>query len=698
MSVPAVRILLVEDDQDHAELIRRTLGRQDPPIAVTAVNGGDACLAALAAEMPSAVLLDYSLPGMSGLDVLERIRAAHFSVPVIMVTGQGDERVAVQAMKSGAADYVLKTSGYAATLPTVLHKVLKQHALAEDNERLYAETQRRLRESEALLDLARTLTSTLEYRPLLTAVVGAAARVCAMDRGSICLWEDRRLITVIGQLAQAAQDADASVDALTGRSLDEVRLLDVVAGGCGPVIVDAPGDDPRLAGIGALARAGAILALPLVRRTEIFGALVLENASVKPPVSADQVRLGSTVAAQVSLAVENARLYRAAEQALADLRATQEGLVRGATLRALGEMASGAAHHLNNLLAIVLGRAHLLLADRDIGRFRRPIEIIVRASTDGADVVRRIQEFTRTKTLEANEPVDLDELVAEVIEMTRVQWRDAARANGVSIDVVAETGAVPRVVGHPAALRELLISVLLNAVDALPTGGRITIRTWRAGAWACVAVTDDGVGMTPEVRERAQEPFFTTKGPKSTGLGLSVSGSIVERHGGDLAIESAPGRGTTITIRLPIAAADQPAPAAAPAVDSSPRPLSVLVLDDEEDVREVIAMLLEADGHHVQQVGLPSQALARLEAGTAPDVVLTDLGMPEMTGWDLACAVRERWPSVTIGVVTGWGDHPAPSSTAQAAVNFVISKPIDRAALRAGLRPVTRPSRSTSAA
>jgi signal transduction histidine kinase/DNA-binding response OmpR family regulator len=682
MKAEPMHVLLVEDDQDHAEIIRRALGRQDPPISVSVVTGGPACLSVLQTEAPAAVLLDYSLPGMTGLEVLSRIRAAQLTVPVIMVTGQGDERVAVQAMKSGAADYVLKTSGYAAALPTVVHKVLKQHELAQENQRLYAETQRRLRESEALLDLARTLTSTLEYQPLLTAVAGTAARVCGMDRGSICLWEDGRIATVISRSAGTDDEPGDSLDELAGRPMSGIPLLEEVARSRAPVVIGASAAGSRVTGVLALERATAVMALPLVRHTEVFGALVLHNVRAPHAVCGAQVRIGSTVAAQVSLAVENARLYRAAEQALADLKATQERLVRGQTLRALGELASGAAHHLNNLLAVVLGRTQLMLADRELGPARRrSLEIIERASNDGAEVVRRIQEFARMKTLEAHEPIDLNELMAEVVEMMSARWRDAARAHGVSIDVVCEPGAIPRVIGHPASLREMLTSLLFNAIDAVPRGGRITLRTWREADAVLLCVDDDGVGMPDEVRQRAQEPFFTTKGPKSTGLGLSVAGSIVKRHGGELGIESAAGRGTSVTIRLP-ADRSTPATAACQPPDDTTRALSILVLDDEDEVREVIALLLESDGHTVEQAGLPSEALARLGAGALPDVVLTDLCMPEMTGWEVACAVKERWPGVTVGLVTGWGENPAPSAKAEAAVDFVIGKPVDRRTIR----------------
>jgi len=436
-----------------------------------------------------------------------------------------------------------------------------------------------------------------------------------------------------------------------------------------------------------------LLILPLFYLT-----LIRRLHASNTQLAAELVKSEAATRAQVSLAAENSQLYRAAEQALADLKATQERLVRGETLRALGELSSGAAHHLNNLLAVVTGRTWLLLADPEIGRFRRPLEIILRASADGAEVVRRIQEFAHMKKTEAvHELVDLNQVAADVVEMTSVRWRDAARAKGVSIDVVCEPGAIPPVLGHAASLREMLTSLLFNAIDALPGGGRIAIRTWCAGESAFLSVADNGVGMSEDVCKRAQEPFFTTKGPKSTGLGLSVSGSIVKRHGGDLTIESAPGRGTTVTICL-ACAPGTPAAAAELPVGDAAKPLSILVLDDEDAVREVLGMLLEADGHRVRQAGLPSEALAQIAAAPDLDIVLTDLCMPQMTGWEVACTVKERWPGIIVGLVTGWGDTPAPSPTAAAAVDFIVAKPIDPAVVRACLESALRARRGSEAA
>jgi CheY-like chemotaxis protein len=218
----------------------------------------------------------------------------------------------------------------------------------------------------------------------------------------------------------------------------------------------------------------------------------------------------------------------------------------------------------------------------------------------------------------------------------------------------------------------------------MPSGGVITIRSRRDEDGVALAVEDEGTGMSKDVLRHAQEPFFTTKGLKSTGLGLSVAYAIVQRHEGSLGIESTPGRGTTVTIRLP-ARVDERRPAAGgPPAPGNERRFKILVVDDEPEVREALADLLDLDGHAVTQAGSGREALALLHAGELPDAVLTDLGMPEMTGWDVAAAVKNQWPQITVGLVTGWGQEPK-ADMPSGSVDFILGKPIDLDDLRARL-------------
>ena len=678
-----VRILVVEDDPDHRVLLTRALTRHHPPFEVTVASHAEACFSALETSTFNVVLLDYSLPGTDGLAVLATLRRRDVTTPVVMITGQGDERIAVAAMQSGAADYVIKTAGYLATIPTVVYKVLKQHELACENARLHQETQRRLAQSDALLAFARSLGTTIEYGPLLTKIVRAAAQVTETERCSVFLWEAGRVVPVMAQFADGHADEALweTFQTLGELTVDDVGLFVELARQRGPVsVVGAVMESllpPALRSVGLT----ALMAVPLERDGKPIGALVFDNFARAGAFTADQVTRATAAAPQVVLALDNARLYRDAQTALAELKEAQDRLVRGETLRALGELASGTAHHLNNLLAVVLARVDLLLTRDPVLPSRDALEIIRRAARDGADVVRRIQEFTRTAQLERC-ALDLNALAGEVAEMTRGRWQDAAHAQRITIDLALSLGAVPPVLGHAASLREVLTNLIINAVDALPAGGRIGIRTWVDGDMVALAVNDDGIGMSESVLRRAQEPFFTTKGMKSTGLGLAVNYGILQRHGGDLVIDSGEGRGTTVTIRVPQAgvpaqAISKPMPAPEP-VGS----LAVLVVDDDEDVREALVELIEHCGHVVRDADGGTAALERLEAGEVPDVVVTDFGMPGMTGNELAHEVKRRWPHVKIVLITGWRTDGASPDIHPDRVDFVLAKPVGLSELR----------------
>jgi CheY-like chemotaxis protein len=261
--------------------------------------------------------------------------------------------------------------------------------------------------------------------------------------------------------------------------------------------------------------------------------------------------------------------------------------------------------------------------------------------------------------------------VRDVVEMTRARWHDAALAQGVAIDVRCELGPVPPISGHAAALREVVTNLILNAVDALPAGGHIVLATRTEGHTAVLTVSDDGVGMSEEVARRAHEPFFTTKGPKGTGLGLSVNYGVIRRHGGEQHIASARGAGTVVTVRLPAAAGAAPVPQAAPA-PAAPGPVRVLVVDDEPEVLSLVAEMAKLLGCEAAAAAGSDDAVAALERGPLPDVVLTDHGMPGMTGRELAQVIRRRWPRVRVGLMTGWGD----AVTSGPGVDFVLAKPL----------------------
>jgi PAS domain S-box-containing protein len=360
-------------------------------------------------------------------------------------------------------------------------------------------------------------------------------------------------------------------------------------------------------------------------------------------------------------------------------RLERERAAQADKLRALGQLASGVAHDFNNALAAILGRAQLLrrTAEEDKA-LRRGLDIILTAAEDAAATVRRIRSFAHQLPNEGYSEVCVGELLRDAVEITRTRWENDARARGLSYDVTVEGDEALHTLGNASELREVFVNLVVNAIDAMPAGGRLRIDCCRRGERLRLLFTDTGTGMAEEVRARIFEPFFTTKGVHGTGLGLFVSYGIVERHGGHISAPSQPGRGTTFLIDLPHAEALRPEPPPPPPARDGRGParvLSVLVVDDEEHVRETLAEMVEALGHTCARADGGRAALAALNEGEF-DLVFTDLSMPEMDGWELARAVRRRSPRTRIAVVTGYG-RDAARTQGDAPADTVIGKPFD---------------------
>jgi CheY-like chemotaxis protein len=275
--------------------------------------------------------------------------------------------------------------------------------------------------------------------------------------------------------------------------------------------------------------------------------------------------------------------------------------------------------------------------------------------------------------------VDLNHIVTDVIEMTRGRWQDAARAQQTEIVVDARTTPLPEIPGDPAALREMVTNLVLNAIEAMPRGGRLRVETSRSGGWAIIVVTDTGLGMTEDVRQRAHEPFFTTQGVRATGLGLSVAFGIARRHGGELTLQSEVDRGTSVRVSLPIPAGATPPPPPAPVLPG-PR-LRILLVDDEDEVRAALGEMLLTQGHEIVPAGGGADALRLLDEDARIELVIADSDMPAMTGWELADAVKARRPTLPVGVVAGWGDVPEAQTPTHPTVDFVLAKPVSLEAL-----------------
>ncbi len=381
------------------------------------------------------------------------------------------------------------------------------------------------------------------------------------------------------------------------------------------------------------------------------------------------------------------------QKALAELTAAQEHIIQQERLRALGQMASGIAHDFNNALVPILGFCELLLLKpailQDPQKATRYLETIQTAAKDAASVVSRLREFYRpNKGERAFEPVSLKRLVEQAVTLTKPKWKDQAQAAGATVEIALELDAVPPVAGEESALREVLTNLIFNAVDAMPAGGTLTLRTVQRGDTAVLEVADTGTGMTEETRQRCLEPFYSTKGERGTGLGLSMVFGIVQRHSGALDIRSTVGVGTTFVITLPLQDAPVRAVTAAPERPAQ-RPLRVLVVDDETPVRDTLSAVLAADGHDVQLATDGADGLRRFDAGTF-DLVITDKAMPAMNGDQMAAAIKFRAPKMPIILLTGFGLFHEKDEFPD--VDVLISKPVRIPALRDAIATATQPA------
>jgi len=387
----------------------------------------------------------------------------------------------------------------------------------------------------------------------------------------------------------------------------------------------------------------------------------------------DDIALATTFAAQAGIAVENSRLYAELERALEGVQKSQDQLVQVERLRALGEMAAGVAHDFNNLLAIVMLRTELLLAREQVPEVAQSLSLIRQAAHDGAQTVRRIQEFTRTRSIRPFAPVDMNRVIREVVDLARPRWRDQAQSCGVTFDVRVEPGQVPTIAGTAEELREAFLNLLNNALDAMPAGGRFTFKTAVEEGRVVIRAEDSGCGMSEETRRRIFEPFFTTKGAQGNGLGLAVVWGIMTRHQGEIQVESTLGRGTTFVISLPVPA-ELPTDTSTGRSATVPKGRRVLVVEDNPEILQSLGELLRDTGCQVFLAPDGLAAISRLES-EGVDLVLTDLAMPGASGWEVATACRERYPSTPIGLITGFGDRLEPDKIERHGIQFVVAKP-----------------------
>lgn len=444
----------------------------------------------------------------------------------------------------------------------------------------------------------------------------------------------------------------------------------------------------RLAGAGLR----SAVAVPLLVEGELFGVLVAARLQADGFGSGDSEFL-RMLGEHVALAAHHARLYGDLETAYEELHQTQQTVMQQERLKALGQMASGIAHDVNNALSPIVGFTDMMLKYESglSSNALRYLKHIRTAGEDIAHIVARLREFYRRRDdREKLQELNLNVLAEQVVDMTRPRWRDIPQSNGVTVEVGLELApTVPELAGIESEVREALTNLLLNAVDALPRGGAITIRTRVTECEAppgsakphqhvVVEVTDTGIGMNAETLRRCLEPFFSTKGKRGTGLGLAMVYGVMERHDGLVTVESELGKGSTFRLSFPVRKL-QTSGSDTKQIRATVSPLRVLCIDDEPLVRDLLKEMLEREGHQVTlcdggQAGVET-CRAEHTQGHGFDIVITDLGMPYVDGRQVAAILKREFPDMPMVMLTGWGAFMKEDGSAPVQVDSVLSKP-----------------------
>jgi signal transduction histidine kinase/ActR/RegA family two-component response regulator len=470
---------------------------------------------------------------------------------------------------------------------------------------------------------------------------------------------------------------------LTGQLAYEPDLRQVSC----PLAVSLASDDLR-----------SLVVAPLSAEKHVFGLLIAARRAVGA-FSSSECEFLKQMAEHTALAAQQARLYTELQTAYDDLRRTQQSVMQQERLRALGQMASGIAHDINNALSpAALYAQSLLETEASLSpEAREQLRTIERSVVDVAKTVTRMRQFYRPRDAELSlDPVDLNTVVSHVVDLTRPKWSAMAQERGVVVKVDTDYAAeLPPILGAENEISDAITNLVLNAVDAMPQGGTLSLRTYvTPTGGVCVEVRDTGVGMEESVRQRCLEPFFTTKGERGTGLGLAMVYGMAKRHDANLAIDSALGVGTTVRILFTQIADQVIAPDRR--ARRPDRAMRILAVEDDPLVLQSVRTILEQDGHDVYtadggQSGIDVFAAAQAN-GAAFDVVITDLGMPMVDGRAVAAAIKSMSAPTPVILLTGWGQRLLEEGDMPPHVDRVLSKPPQLAQLREALADVSTPA------
>ncbi len=645
-----ISLLYVDDSRLDREIVRDAL-EQDGGYVLTEASSREEFERRLATDGPYALVLsDFNILGFDGLAVLDSVRSHWRDVPVIIVTGTGSEEVAVEAMKRGAADYVLKTVPHIKRLPQTIRRVLAQNNL--EVEKREAEQRQR---------------AVLQVREAIWQMQSA---------------EDiRRVVDAVRQgLKDLGIDfAVCGVNLVDGDKPSDVKVYNVETDGSWIEVVEATNDL-----IIAMWQAGGVHYRPDVQAGDmrqegeeiarIFAQpvhTVVDVVFAHGTLAVNSEKIDAFSARDIEAIQELAQALEEGFKRLGDLRRLEEAnqrlqleiaerramevqLLHSERLRVLGELAAGVSHNLNNILTGIIIPTQLLKRGIDDPlQAQQSIEDIFVSGQRAADLVKRLGRSVHGDQSETMRSVEVNQVINEVVQATRPRWQDETQGRGVQIELDLNLDEVPSIKGSESGLHDMLVNLIFNAVDAMPKGGHIEISSALSRHFVVVEVCDTGMGMDALTRQRVFEPFFTTKKDVGTGLGLATLYGTVRRWGGMVSVASEPGKGAAFTLRLPVWQQPDVLDEEETAIGTGTlEKARVLVVEDDPVVSSVLKSALEA----VQQVDLVTSGMEALELfGTGRyDAVLIDLSLPGIPGDQIAVQMKQVDASATLILMTGW--------------------------------------------
>ncbi len=560
----------------------------------------------------------------------------------------------------------------------VLETIVDLLATAIKNTQLYEETRKRASRLELADQINRAISSTLDLESVFRIVSQELNKIMDYDRISMNFWYPQQHLF----MAEMISSPKSNLQSVVAKSIPaaETSMYEVVCTQK-PYYRKKLVLDHESKPMDRLIYAEGIrsyMLIPIRDSDKITAVLSLES-SKEHGFEEEYIQLLNSIAGQLAIAMQNAKLFSDLEKAYQNLKDTQSHMIRIERFRALGEMASGVVHDFNNILASILGRVQLLLLKLKRGESspteetEASLKVIEKSVTDGARILARIRDFIQERSDRAFSPVDPHQLIEDSLEMTRTYWKDEAFLAGIQIEIKKEFSATGMIMGDAIELREVLTNLLLNAGDAMSKGGILTLMTHEDTEYVYLTVKDTGMGMTDEVQSKLFVPFFTTKGEEGTGLGLSLAFGIITRHKGEITVESTPGYGSSFTIRLPRSDRRKVEESE---VNPGDEKAHILVIEDEENIREVLQEILTSAGHTVTQAENGEEGIELYQKHKA-DLVITDLGMPGMSGWDVADAIKTVDPLTPVILSTGWGVKLDHSVHNRETVDRIINKPFN---------------------